>query len=147
MLNQQELPCEGYEVITVTDCDGFLQMIVRDRPDAIIAAVKTGEVSEFSSLKEIRDANYDMPVILSTAYLPLSTFENLMEIARSMGPKNWPISVKEGRNKRKGLGASKALAVITMRNTCYHRCDLAEEAPNAVQIPPQEASGILLRHL
>jgi len=71
LLYQEELTSGGYEVITASDCEGLLETIGLHRPDLIILDINTGEVNEVNTLEEIRDAFYDMPVILTTDYLPL----------------------------------------------------------------------------
>ena len=80
LLYQGELTCEGYEVITASDCKGLLETIAQHRPDLIILDIKTGEVNELNTLEEIRDAYYDMPVILTTDYLPVNTIQNLLQV-------------------------------------------------------------------
>lgn len=80
LLYQEDLTLEGYEVITASDCEGLLETIAEHRPDLIILGIKTGEVNELNTLEEIRDASYDMPVILSTDYLPLNTIQNLLQV-------------------------------------------------------------------
>jgi DNA-binding NtrC family response regulator len=80
LLYQEELTLEGYEVITASDCEGLLETIAEHRPDLIILGIKTGEVNELNTLEEIRDAYYDMPVILTTDYLPVNTIQNLLQV-------------------------------------------------------------------
>ena len=80
LLYQEELTLEGYEVITASDCEGLLETIAEHRPDLIILHLEMGEVKGPDIVQEIRDASYDMPVILSTDYLPLNTIQNLLQV-------------------------------------------------------------------
>ena len=80
LLYQEELTLEGYEVITASDCGGLPETITEHNPDLIILDIKMGATNSLNTLQEIRDASYDMPVILSTDYLPLNTIQNLLHL-------------------------------------------------------------------
>jgi len=77
---QGELMREGYEVITADNCVGILETIALHKPDLIILGIRMGEVNELNALEEVRNANHDMPVILSTDYLPLDMVQNLLKL-------------------------------------------------------------------
>jgi DNA-binding NtrC family response regulator len=68
LLYQQELTFEGYEVITVSDCEGLMETIAQQRPDLIVLDIKIGEVNGLDILQKIRNTYYNLPVILCTGY-------------------------------------------------------------------------------
>ena|GEM_PF-5338701 len=67
-------------MITASDCEGLLETIAEHRPDLIILGIEMGEVNGPNIVQEIRDASHDMPVILSTDYLPLNRIQNLLQV-------------------------------------------------------------------
>jgi len=80
LLYQEELTLEGYGVITAGDCEGLMETIAQHSPDLIILDIKMGAVNVLNTLQEIRNASYDMPVILSTGYQPSTTIQNILQL-------------------------------------------------------------------
>jgi DNA-binding NtrC family response regulator len=71
-------------VITASDCVGISETIAWYKPDLIILSIKEDAEKELDTLEDIRNAHHDMPVILSTEYLPLKTIQSLLwQIERS----------------------------------------------------------------
>jgi DNA-binding response OmpR family regulator len=68
MLYYDELSEEGYSVFTLGDGSKLLEVIEQKRPDLIVLDLKLGEYDGLDILQDIRNRNYDMPVILCTAY-------------------------------------------------------------------------------
>ncbi len=68
MLYADELSHEGYEVITLRDASKLLSTIRQKRPELIILDIKLGRYNGLDLLQDIRNTNYDLPVILCTAY-------------------------------------------------------------------------------
>ena len=64
----EELSNEGYEVVSTSDCEGLIEMIEQNRPDLIVLDIRMGECSGLDLLQDIRNAYYNKPVILCTAY-------------------------------------------------------------------------------
>ena len=69
ILYQDELTEEGYDVITLGDGSKLMEVIEQWRPDLILLDIKLGEYDGLDLLQDIRNRNYDMPVILCSAYL------------------------------------------------------------------------------
>ena len=69
ILYQDELTEEGYDVITLGDGSKLMEVIEQWRPDLIVLDIKLGEYDGLDLLQDIRNRNYDMPVILCTAYI------------------------------------------------------------------------------
>lgn len=68
MLCSMELQDEGYEVITLPDGKGLMEVVETERPDCIVLDIKMREYSGLDLLQEIRKKHYDLPVILNSAY-------------------------------------------------------------------------------
>ncbi len=68
ILYEDELTEEGYRVVTLGDGSRLLEVIKQTRPDLVVLDIKLGEYNGLDLLQEIRNTNYEMPVILSTAY-------------------------------------------------------------------------------
>ncbi len=68
ILYEDELTEEGYRVFTLGDGSKLLEIIEQTSPDLVVLDIKLGEYNGLDLLQEIRNTNYDMPVILSTAY-------------------------------------------------------------------------------
>ena len=68
ILYSDELTEEGYEVITVGNGSGLLELIEQKRPDLVVLDVKLGDYNGLDLLQDIRNTYYDLPVILCTAY-------------------------------------------------------------------------------
>ena len=69
ILYQDELTEEGYDVITLSDGAKVLEVIEQWRPDLILLDIKLGEYDGLDLLQDIRNRDYDMPVILCSAYV------------------------------------------------------------------------------
>lgn len=63
-----ELTEEGYEVLTVSDGSKLMETIEHKRPDLVLLDIKLGKYDGLDLLQDIRNAYYDLPVILCTAY-------------------------------------------------------------------------------
>jgi DNA-binding response OmpR family regulator len=68
LLYADELSEEGYEVITLGDASRLLEVIEQKEPDLIVLDIKMGEYDGLDLLQDIRNTNYNIPVILCTAY-------------------------------------------------------------------------------
>ncbi len=68
ILYDDELTEEGYRVFTLGDGSRLLETIEQKSPDLVVLDIKLGEYNGLDLLQKIRNTNYDMPVILSTAY-------------------------------------------------------------------------------
>jgi DNA-binding response OmpR family regulator len=68
MLYSMELQDEGYEIITLPDGNGLLEVLEKQRPDCVIMDIKMKEFSGLDLLQQIRKRYYDLPVILNSAY-------------------------------------------------------------------------------
>jgi len=68
ILYKDELSEEGYRVFTLGDASRLLEVIEQRRPNLVVLDIKLGEHNGLDLLQEIRNTNYEMPVILSTAY-------------------------------------------------------------------------------
>jgi DNA-binding response OmpR family regulator len=67
-LYKVELSEEGYKVITLGDGSKLLKVIEQKRPDLIVLDIQLGKYNGLDLLKDIRNRNYSMPVVLCTAY-------------------------------------------------------------------------------
>ena len=67
-LYTEELKSEGYEVFTTNEGAGLIEMIEQHRPDLIVLDIRMGEHDGLDLLQDIRNAYYEMPVILCSAY-------------------------------------------------------------------------------
>ena len=67
-LYTEELGSEGYEVFTTNEGAGLIEMIEQHRPDLIVLDIRMGEHDGLDLLQDIRNAYYEMPVILCSAY-------------------------------------------------------------------------------
>ncbi len=68
ILYHDELTEEGYSVNTLGDGSKLREVIEQKRPDLIVLGIKLGEYDGLDLLQDIRNRNYDMPVILCSAY-------------------------------------------------------------------------------
>lgn len=73
-----ELSDEGHRVVAVDSGDQLLNKIHLHRPDVVILDIKLGARDGLDLLQDIRNYNYNLPVILCTAY------ETFKEDLRSM---------------------------------------------------------------
>jgi DNA-binding response OmpR family regulator len=68
ILYTDELEEEGHRVIATGDALRVMELIDRQDPDLVILDIRLGNYNGLDLLQEIRNAYYDLPVILSTAY-------------------------------------------------------------------------------
>jgi len=68
MLYSMELRDDGYEVITLPDGRGLLDVVDSEQPDCIVLDIKMREYDGLDLLQQIRKRHYDLPVILNSAY-------------------------------------------------------------------------------
>ncbi len=68
LLYADELTEDGYEVMTTSDGSGLMELIEKKRPDLVVLDIKLGENDGLDLLQDIRNAYYDLPVVISTAY-------------------------------------------------------------------------------
>jgi len=68
MLYSMELRDDGYEVITLPDGKGLLEVVDSEQPDCIVLDIKMREYDGLDLLQQIRKRHYDLPVILNSAY-------------------------------------------------------------------------------
>ncbi len=68
LLYSLELGSEGYEVVTTSDGAGVIEMIGQHGPDLIVLDIRMGEYNGLGLLQDIRNAYYNKPVILCSAY-------------------------------------------------------------------------------
>jgi DNA-binding response OmpR family regulator len=67
-LYADELGGEGYEVITARDGQRLIELIQQHAPDLIVLDIVIGQYDGLDILQNIRNAYYDIPVILCSAY-------------------------------------------------------------------------------
>lgn len=63
-----ELEDDGYEVLALETGKGLVERVREFEPDVIVLDIKMVDVSGLDVLQEVRDAFYDLPVILCSAY-------------------------------------------------------------------------------
>ncbi|MBW1779420.1 MAG: response regulator [Deltaproteobacteria bacterium] len=68
MLYADELSDEGYDVCTLGDSSRVLTMIRQEQPDLIVMEATSGRYKGLDLIKDIRDKNHEIPVILCIAY-------------------------------------------------------------------------------
>lgn len=68
LLYEDELTEEGYEVIGVSSCEDIFDRITMFRPNIIVFEPELPEVDGLEILQMIRNTNYNLPVIICTAY-------------------------------------------------------------------------------
>ncbi len=73
-LYQEELTSEGYEVITTGDCKSLLNALREEEPDVIVLDIMMQGYNGLDLLQDIRNAHWDLPVILCTSY-PMFKYE------------------------------------------------------------------------
>jgi len=74
LLLQEELEDEGYQVITAADGETALRLIPEEKPDLITLDIKMPGEGGLMTLRKIREIDYDLPVILCTAYSSYKTY-------------------------------------------------------------------------
>lgn len=68
LLLKEELTDEGYDVLLAESGAKALEMIKSDKPDLITLDIKMPGEDGLSILRKIRELEYDMPVIICSAY-------------------------------------------------------------------------------
>ena len=74
LLLQEELEDEGYQVITAADGETALRLIPEEKPDLVTLDIKMPGEGGLMTLRKIRETDYDLPVILCTAYSSYKTY-------------------------------------------------------------------------
>lgn len=74
LLLREELEDEGYEVLTAESGEQALELVKAERPDLVTLDIKMPGESGLMSLRKIREIDYDLPVILCTAYTSYKTY-------------------------------------------------------------------------
>ena len=72
ILFKEELEEEGYKVITAENGEKALEIIKIEKPDLVTLDIKMPGEDGLEILREIREIDYDLPVIICSAY---STFK------------------------------------------------------------------------
>ena len=67
-LYADELAEEGYEVITSGDGSRLMELIEQESPDLVVLDIVLGKYDGLDLLQDVRNAYYDLPVILCTGY-------------------------------------------------------------------------------
>jgi DNA-binding response OmpR family regulator len=67
-LYAEELRNEGYDVITTGEGKGLVEMIKKHKPDLVLLDIKMGVYDGLDLLQDVRNAHYNLPVILCSAY-------------------------------------------------------------------------------
>ena len=123
ILYADELTEEGYQVITTADGSRLLELIEQERPDLIVLDIVLGEYSGLDLLQDIRNAHYNLPVIICTAY---STFKyDLRAIAadhyvvKSSDVKELKLKVKMALEGHKQFWATTALNDAEQMPPCW----------------------------
>ena len=68
MLYADELSDEGYDICTLGDYSRVLAMIREERPDLIVMEATSGQCNSLELVRDIRNRNHELPVILCIAY-------------------------------------------------------------------------------
>ena len=68
LLLQEELTDEGYDVIMADNGETALKMIKDEKPDLVTLDIKMPGEDGLSILRKIREIEYDLPVIICSAY-------------------------------------------------------------------------------
>lgn len=68
LLLKEELSDEGYEVATAENGEETLRMIQEDKPDLVTLDIKMPGENGLIVLRKIREIEYDLPVIICSAY-------------------------------------------------------------------------------
>jgi CheY-like chemotaxis protein len=74
LLLKEELQDRGYSVITATSGEEALELVRTEHPDLVTLDIKMPGESGLITLRKIREINYDLPVILCTAYSSYETY-------------------------------------------------------------------------
>jgi two-component system response regulator len=68
LLLKEELMDEGYDVITAESGVAALKIISEEKPDLVTLDIKMPGEDGLSILRKIREIEYDLPVIICSAY-------------------------------------------------------------------------------
>jgi DNA-binding response OmpR family regulator len=64
----EELEDDGYHTLRTTDGGKVMDMMSRHNPDLVLLDIRLGEYNGLDLLQKIRHGNYDIPIILCSAY-------------------------------------------------------------------------------
>jgi two-component system response regulator (stage 0 sporulation protein F) len=113
MLYVEEFTEEGYEVITCGDGSQIVDLIGQKRPDLIVMDIRLGNYNGLDLLQDIRNSDFNQPIIFCTAYPTLKCDLNSIAadsfVVKSSDLKELKIAIKkfaEGRisSPRKSTG-------------------------------------------
>lgn len=68
LVYQEELREQGYDVITISNPEKFLQALESENPDLIIMDIARDEIENGILLRDIRSNGHRMPIILGTIF-------------------------------------------------------------------------------
>ena len=68
LLLKEELMDEGYDVILAENGAKAIEMIKEEKPDLVTLDIKMPGEDGLSILRKIREIEYDLPVIICSAY-------------------------------------------------------------------------------
>ncbi len=68
ILLMEELTDEGYDVILAQNGEQAMEMIKSEKPDLVTLDIKMPGEDGLSVLRKIRETEYDLPVIICSAY-------------------------------------------------------------------------------
>ncbi len=68
LLLKEELTDEGYDVVLAEDGAVALRLIREEKPDLVTLDIKMPGEDGLSILRKIRETDYDLPVIICSAY-------------------------------------------------------------------------------
>ncbi len=68
LLLKEELTDEGYDVVLAENGAAALRMIQEEKPDLVTLDIKMPGEDGLSVLRKIRETEYDLPVIICSAY-------------------------------------------------------------------------------
>jgi len=74
LLLREELQDEGYAVLTAESGEKAIALVKAERPDLVTLDIKMPGESGLMTLRKIREIDYDLPVILCTAYTSYKTY-------------------------------------------------------------------------
>lgn len=68
LLYKEEMEDEGYQVFLASNAKEAMKRVVEDKPDLVILDIKMPEVDGIEVLKQIKETDKNLPVILCSAY-------------------------------------------------------------------------------
>ena len=112
-LYTEELSSEGHKDVSTSHCGELMDMIEQYKPDFVVLDIRMGEYDGLNFLQEVRNAYYNMPVILCSAYS--SYKHDLRSIAadsyvvKSSDPTKLKIEIKTALETRVSLLTDKPI--------------------------------------